>query len=100
MSKSDISSRPRANLATTIAQKVYCQTDYPEIFSCTYWGQAPYTTYLHPPNIIRNRNKFIKDFKIKSSPDFHWPNGSMRAPLRKIGWYELNSQPYYTIWDH
>jgi hypothetical protein len=44
------------------------QTDYPKIFSDTYWGNTRYEDALDlPDEIIKNRNDFAERFKIKTN---------------------------------
>lgn len=44
------------------------QTDYPKVFSDTYWGNTRYQNAmdLHE-QIIQNRNEFVERFKIQSN---------------------------------
>lgn len=42
------------------------QTNYPKIFSNTYWGETRDGIDL-PDEIIQNRNKFVEDNKIKTN---------------------------------
>ena len=78
-------------------------TDYPEIYELTYWGNFEFPNYYSTPEIINNRNKFIKDYDIEKcvliKPEFIYEmvNRSTYKYLDHVECYKARNEYYVLI---
>lgn len=78
----------------------YDKTNYPEIFSNTYWGQCDYDEQTKEreknlDEIFTNRNNFIINYKIKK-----YKTNQPQYLLKHIYKYKYDCQPIISEYDH
>jgi hypothetical protein len=74
--------------------KHYEQTQYPAIFNKVYWGGFKETCKIY---ILKNRNAFVKEFKIKAVAKYPWTSHRALVAFDHVENYITEEKGYVMI---